>query len=98
MPVAEGRIRLSVRNNLYARLSGLSYAHDLTFEETARDGTGAAAAAGWAMRFDSGIGIEASYEYLRLGSDISIGTLSFGIVVGFCAILLAPFTIVSFIV
>ncbi len=86
--VAEGRLPLSQRNNLYLRLSGLIYDHEhenftgkagATGASTQQDGVGFGTAVGWLMRFNSGVGLELGYEYLRLGADIDSHTGSFGV-------------------
>ncbi len=85
---AEGRLPLSQRNNLYARLSGLLYDHEhenftgkvgATGAVTQQHGAGVSTAVGWLMRFNNGVGLELGYEYMRLGSKIDAHTGSFGI-------------------
>ncbi len=80
--IAEGRIALSKRNSLYGRLSGLKYDYDIfdaPIKVASENGTSVSAAVGWSVRFNSGIGFEVGYEYLRLDSGIEPQAVSFGL-------------------
>ena len=73
---------LSKRNRLFVQASAIQYNYDIIDNNSvvsSNEDTDFGLAIGWAMKFDKGLGLGVGYNYLRLGSDIKIKTVNFGI-------------------
>lgn len=73
---------LSKRNRFYVQASAVKYDYDIIDDNTvltSNDDTDYGLAIGWAFKFDKGLGLGVGYNHLRLGSEIKLRTVNFGI-------------------
>ncbi|MBD1389363.1 outer membrane beta-barrel protein [Neiella sp. HB171785] len=80
--LAEARMPLSQRNFLFAEANLSRYDHDLLIEDetvTSSDGVGGGVGVGWEYRFDNGLGSRVSLSYDRLGDEVQLWSMGFGL-------------------
>lgn len=73
---------LSKRNRLFIQASAIQYNYDIIDDNavvSSDEDSDFGLAIGWAMKFNKGLGLGVGYNYLRMGSDIKVKTINFGI-------------------
>lgn len=73
---------LSKRNRFYIQASAIQYDYDIIDDNAvlaSKDDTDYGLSVGWAFKFNNGLGLGVGYNHLRLGSEIKLRTVNFGI-------------------
>ena len=78
---AKGKLQLSRRNSLYGKIGGQFYDYEFERNNTnlvSEDGVGLFLEAGWQLKWDSGWGINASFQYMDMG-DLEVSSFGTGL-------------------
>ena len=60
-------------------LSGFSFDDDRVDISVNDDGIDFGASVGWRVRHDNGVGVRGGVDYLRMGSDVDVGSIGAGV-------------------